>query len=145
MSANRTIFIPQSEQAMAFEDEQIHEEDLSADIGDSNQGSPEGDPKKPAGRRLLFRLITNKYLLTILAFLVWLVFFDSNNLIFRHRVKSEIRQMEIQKEYYQQEIKQNHALRELLTHDLDAVEAFGREKYLMKRPDEEIYLIVEDQ
>jgi len=131
---------------MVFDDEKIHEEDLTDDTGGIASDEPtEADQGGRSGRKPLLRILTNKYLLTILAFVVWLVFFDHNNLIFRKRVNAEIRQMELQREYYLEEIKQNLALRDLLTNDLDAVESFGREKYLMKRPNEDIYLIIEDQ
>jgi cell division protein DivIC len=131
---------------MVFDDEKIHEEDLSADIREVAEDKlPKVDPTPGSGRQRIMRILINKFLLTFLAFVVWVVFFDNNNLIFRKRVKSEIRQMELQREYFIQEIRQNLELRDLLTNDLDAVEAFGREKYLMKRPNEDIYLIIEDQ
>lgn len=93
----------------------------------------------------IFRIFTNKYLLVFLAFLVWILFFDSNNLISRYRVKQDLRNLQRQKRYYEQEISTNQQLRDRLTNDLNSIEAFGREQYLMKRDNEDIYLIIDEK
>ncbi|HRZ41183.1 MAG TPA: hypothetical protein P5228_00600 [Bacteroidales bacterium] len=122
--------------------------------GDEFFGSEGPDPgktekKKPRVKagvaQKIVRVFTNKYLLAFLAFLVWILFFDSNNLISRYRVKQELRHLERQKGYYEREITTNQQLRELLTNDLKSIEAFGREQYLMKRDNEDIYLIIDEE
>ncbi len=110
--------------------------------------SPEGripDPSAKAGRNRLFRILSNKYLLAFLIILVWVLFFDGNNLISRFRILSEIRQLRQQKKYYREEIRINEDIRDALLHDIDQVEKFGRETYLMKRDNEDIYLIIEEE
>ncbi len=92
-----------------------------------------------------FRLLTNKYLIAVLAFLVWILFFDNNNLISRYRVKQELKHLYRQKEYYEREIALNEQIRNQLMNNLKSVEAFGRENYLMKRDNEDIYLIIDEK
>ena len=94
--------------------------------------------------RLLHRL-NNKYFITIFIFLVWMLFFDNNNFIAQFRLNQTLNNLEMEKEYYLTEIeKDRQATFELMTDTL-TLEKFGREQYLMKRDNEDIYLIVDEE
>lgn len=68
-------------------------------------------------------------------------FFDEKDLITGSRRRNELKELKISKTYYIQEIaKEQKALEELRT-DPAAIEKFAREKYLMKRDNEELFLI----
>lgn len=87
----------------------------------------------------------NKYVIVIVAFLVWLTFFDRNNFIAQLRLGRILSEKRAQKEYYQAEItRDSTSLVELITDTL-SLEKFAREKYLMKRDDEDIFLIVKEK
>jgi cell division protein FtsB len=87
------------------------------------------------------RFLKNKYLLTFLAFLLWIVIFDQHNLIDRFRYIRERRQLEHDKAYYRQRIKEDaKRLEELQTND-ENLEKFAREQYLMKKENEDIFII----
>lgn len=87
----------------------------------------------------------NKYLLTIIIFVVWLLLFDSNNLISRYRDMRELRKLKIDREYYLKRVEADkQKLHELKT-DNQNLEKFAREQYLMKKPDEELYIILTPQ
>jgi hypothetical protein len=135
---------------MQYEDEIPLQEELTADepVSDQEAGprrkQTEGEKERVADPGKYWRLLYNKYLLTTLVFIVWLVFFDGNNLISRYRVKRELRSMKHQKEYYMDEIAKNEVIRDQLANDLDKVEQYGREKYLMKRDNEDVFLIIEE-
>ncbi len=87
----------------------------------------------------------NKYAITILVFGVWMLFFDNNNFIAQIRLNRTLHELEMEKEYYLSEIeKDRHATYELITDTL-TLEKFGREQYLMKRDNEDIYLIVDEE
>lgn len=87
----------------------------------------------------------NKYLLTIILFLVLLLFFDSNNIISRIKNKRELNQLKAEKEYYLDKIQtDSEKLRELRT-DNENLEKFAREQYRMKEPDEDIYVIISQE
>jgi cell division protein DivIC len=94
--------------------------------------------------RISFRILKNKYVLALLIFFVWLLVFDRNNLIDRYKYHRELKQMEAEKEYYLNKIEvDSKKLNELKTNDAN-LEKFAREQYLMKKPNEDIYLIVEE-
>ena len=84
----------------------------------------------------------NKYLLTILIFLIWIILLDSNNLISRYKDVKELRRLKSDREYYMNKIdEESRKLRELKT-DNHNLEKFAREQYRMKKPDEDLYIIM---
>lgn len=86
--------------------------------------------------------LRNKYLLTIVLFVLWLLFLDSNNLITRYKELKNIRKLQAEKEYFSKRIEEDKVkLRELKT-DNKNLEKFAREQYKMKKPDEDIYVIL---
>jgi len=127
-------------------DYQSGDDEPASGHGEEGSGAGEASAGRGRGKRSrIWRLFTNKYLITLLVFLVLLLFFDTNNLISRYRVIRELKQMDLQKQYYLKEIELNERISDQLTHDLKEVEVYGREKYLMKRPGEDIYLIIDEQ
>ena len=86
--------------------------------------------------------LRNKYVLTILIFLVWVLLLDSNNLIDRYKDMRELHKLRIDKEYYIKRIEEDkQKLHELKT-DNHNLEKFAREQYHMKKPDEDLYIIL---
>ena len=84
----------------------------------------------------------NKYVLTIIIFVVWVLLLDSNNLITRYKEMSELRKLKIDREYYIKRIEEDkQKLHELKT-DNHNLEKFAREQYHMKKPDEDLYIIL---
>ena len=89
--------------------------------------------------------LNNKYAITIIVFGVWMLFFDNNNFIAQIRLNRTLHELELEKEYYLTEIEKDKlATFELITDTL-TLEKFGREQYLMKRDNEDIYLIVDEE
>ena len=87
----------------------------------------------------------NKYLLTIIIFVVWILLFDSNNLIARYKEMKELRKLKTDREYYIKRIEgDRQKLHELKT-DNHNLEKFAREQYRMKKPDEDLYIILTPQ
>lgn len=86
--------------------------------------------------------LRNRYILTIIIFFVWLLLLDSNNLISRVRELKNLRKLKSEKEYYVQRIEEDkRKLHELKT-DNRNLEKFAREQYRMKKPDEDLYIIL---
>ncbi|MBS1952134.1 MAG: Cell division protein DivIC (FtsB), stabilizes FtsL against RasP cleavage [Cytophagales bacterium] len=83
----------------------------------------------------------NFYAVTGFSFLMWMIFLDSNDLITRYRMSSKLRMLENEKEFYQNKIKEVQKDREELTTNKELLEKFAREKYLMKKPSEDIFVI----
>lgn len=87
--------------------------------------------------------VKNKYLLAIGLFVIWLVFFDDNSLVNRYKLVNEVNQFQKDKLYYQKRIQSDSArLNELMTSPQN-LEKFAREQYLMKKDNEDIFIIVE--
>jgi cell division protein FtsB len=87
----------------------------------------------------------NKYLLTTIIFLAWLLFLDSNNLISRIGEMKNINTLKRDKEYYTKRIEiDRRKLNELKT-DAKNLEKFAREQYHMKKPDEDLYIVLTPQ
>ncbi len=86
------------------------------------------------------RFLSNRYVIILLIFIVWMVFFDENSYFIHRDLNKEIDQIEGATDYYQREIsKDKKEIGDL--QNPDSLEKFAREKYHMKKKDEDIYLI----
>jgi cell division protein DivIC len=85
-----------------------------------------------------------KYVLTIAIFAVIIIFFDQNNLIKRYRNARQISEMETEINAYKESYKANTSKVYRLQTDPRYLEKIAREKYLMKKPNEDIYVIQEE-
>ncbi len=85
----------------------------------------------------------NFYFISIALFLVWMLFLDSNNLISRFQLSSKLGSLENEQEYYEEKIKEVEKDHDELFGDRESLEKFAREKYLMKKESEDIYIVVE--
>jgi len=87
-----------------------------------------------------FGLITNVYILVLTAFVVWMVFFDTNSLLIHLELRKQIKTLEKQQEFLREEIAKDKKIIEKLS-DEKELEKFAREEYYLKKKNEEIYLI----
>ena len=87
--------------------------------------------------------LRNGYVLASLAFLVWMLFLDSNNLIARFQLTGKLSDLENEKVYYEEKIKEVEKDRDELFGDHESLEKFAREKYLMKKDNEDIFVVEE--
>jgi len=85
---------------------------------------------------------TNKYVIAILIFIVWISFFDENRLISRISAKAELNKLEEQKNYYREQIEKNKKRLNELKTNKDNLEKFAREQYIMRKPNEDVFVIV---
>lgn len=88
------------------------------------------------------QFIKNKYFLTVLGLLVWLVFFDKNDVFTQYELIQKCKKLEKEKQYYISEIEHNIANLSDLQNNKKSLETFSREKYLMKKENEDIYVFV---
>jgi hypothetical protein len=91
----------------------------------------------------ILRILINKYFVTTVAFIVWMVFFDSNNLLTRNRLQEKLDGLNVEKQFYLQEIKKDSTLTQQLISDSTQLEKFARERYLMKKEKEDLFLIID--
>jgi len=91
----------------------------------------------------ILKIFINKYFVITVAFIVWMVFFDSNNVFIRAKLRDKLDDLQQEKHFYLDEIQKDSALTHKLLTDSTELERFAREKYLMKKDNEDLYLIVD--
>ncbi|MGI4739511.1 MAG: FtsB family cell division protein [Janthinobacterium lividum] len=88
------------------------------------------------------RVVRNFYFLTALGFVVWMTVFDSNDLSKQYDMYHKWRELQAEKGYYESNIKLVQQDRAELLSSPALLEKFAREKYLMKRPGEDVFVLV---
>lgn len=89
--------------------------------------------------------LRNRYLLTVIVFFIWVLLFDNNNLIDRYHDMATLRQLESDREYFRGRIEEDRRKLNELRTDNENLEKFAREQYLMKKDDEDIFIIVTEK
>ena len=89
----------------------------------------------------ILRKLNNRYVYTIIVFLVVFLFIDQFNLFEQIRLRRTLKSQKKQIEFYQKEISESQQLLDALQNDNATMEKVARENYLMKRDNEVIYLI----
>lgn len=92
----------------------------------------------------LTKITKNFYIITGILFLFWMLFLDSNDLYTQYKLRNQLNSLENEREFYQKKIEEVNREREQLLTDSEALERFAREKYLMKKDSEDLYVIVEE-
>ena len=85
-------------------------------------------------------LLRNKYSLSLILFFGWIVFLDSNNLIDRIYNLKQVHKLERDIIFYNEKIRDDRAKLEELESNPSDLEKFAREHYLMKKPDEDVFI-----
>lgn len=89
-------------------------------------------------------IFANKYLLTGIAFCIWMLFFDNNDLSLQMKRVSEMHKLQESEKVMDKLIADTkHELGQLKTNP-ETLEKYAREKYMMKRENEDLYIIVPD-
>lgn len=86
----------------------------------------------------------DKHILVVACFGVWMLFFDQNNLFKREEYNSKIDELNEQISFYKNDIEKSIRETNELKSNVENLEKFAREKYLMKKNDEVIFLVSED-
>jgi cell division protein DivIC len=89
------------------------------------------------------KVFRNFYFLTAFFFVLWMIALDSNNLFTRYQLSSKLRSLENERVYYEEKIKEVEKDRDELFGDNESLEKFARDKYLMKKETEDIFIVEE--
>ncbi|WP_185871175.1 FtsB family cell division protein [Blattabacterium cuenoti] len=86
-------------------------------------------------------VIKNKYFWISLSFFIWMSFFDTNSLVLHWKIKNEIKEITLDRDYLKNKIllEKNHLKK--LTKDSKYIEKLAREKFHMKKEDEDLFII----
>ncbi|HLR37809.1 MAG TPA: septum formation initiator family protein [Chitinophagaceae bacterium] len=91
--------------------------------------------------RKIPKWLKNRYFIVSVLFIVWITFFDNNDLIRQVGYISRLHELGDRKVYLENQIDSiNHQLHSLKS-DPKKLEKFAREKYLMKKPNEDVFII----
>ena len=88
----------------------------------------------------IFKILTNTFVLIFTPFLIWMLFFDENSYMVHRKFNQEIRDLESTISFYQMKIAEDKATIDKLGDSLQ-LERFAREQYLMKKENEDIYIV----
>jgi cell division protein FtsB len=91
----------------------------------------------------ILKFLINKYTITLVAFAVWMVFFDSSSVLNRMKYRDKLNSLKQEKHFYLEEIKKDSILSQKLLSDTSEIEKFARENYLMKKEKEDVFLVID--
>lgn len=95
---------------------------------------------KELRKNKIIKFITNVFVLITIPFLIWMFFIDDNSYLVHRKLNTEISDLESTILFYQKKINEDKATIKKLEDSLQ-LEKFAREKYLMKKENEDLYLI----
>ena len=87
--------------------------------------------------------LRNKYLITFIVFLVWIFFIDKFDIITQIKMNKEFKQLKQQQEFYKEEIEKDSTEIYNLNNNPEEQERFARERFLMKKENEDLFIIRE--
>ena len=87
------------------------------------------------------KFLRNKFFLATIFFVLWILFFDRNDLFSQLEKRRELGQMKQSRTYFQKQIAENQKFSKDLQFNASAIEKYAREKYLMKRDNEDLFII----
>ena len=85
--------------------------------------------------------LKNKFFLSTAFFAIWILFFDKNDILTQMARGNELTSLKKSKEYYSEQIAQERKISEELQSNPATIEKYAREKYLMKRENEDLFII----
>jgi cell division protein FtsB len=97
---------------------------------------------EPISMKRLINLVKNKFFLVTMAFLVWMIFFDKNDLFSQYEYRRQVNKLKQERDFYKKETDQVNKELDELTSNPQKLEKFAREKYLMKKDNEDVYVII---
>lgn len=91
-------------------------------------------------KNFYFKIFTNVFVMILIPFIIWMLFFDENSYLVHRKFDKEIEDLESTISYYKEKIAKDKETIKKLQDSLE-LERFAREKYLMKKENEDIYII----
>lgn len=85
--------------------------------------------------------LRNKFILATIGFVVWMLFFDRNDVFTQAQRRGELNQLKRSKEFFEKQIAENRKFSNDLQFNASAIEKYARERYLMKRDNEDLFII----
>ncbi|SHE96987.1 Cell division protein FtsB [Mariniphaga anaerophila] len=96
-------------------------------------------------KKIWINALKNKYLIASVLFLTWIVFFDENSFVSHSENKRRLNELTKQKKYYIERIEADKQKLEDLSAGEKQLEKFAREQYYMSKPDEDLFIVIEEE
>ena len=93
--------------------------------------------------RPILKFFSNRYVVVILFTFVWMLFFDRNNIPSQLKLHAKISQLEEDRDFYLAEKERIEDRKNLIFNDPGELERFAREKFFMKKSNEDVFIISE--
>jgi hypothetical protein len=93
----------------------------------------------------LLKILKNRYALATLIFLVYLLFVDQYNFRAQYKLLSELNHLKEEKRFYQDELHKDSLTYHTLFSNKENLEKFARERFKMKKENEDIFLIIREE
>ena len=91
----------------------------------------------------IFGPIANKYLIAFVIFSVWMLFVDDNNVFFLRKNVNKLKEYRVEKAFFLEKIRKDSIQLIEMKANAKNLEKFAREEFLVKKKDEDIFLIIE--
>jgi len=91
------------------------------------------------------QVVKHRFIITFGVFVLWMLFFDQNNMMEQYKLRSQLNDLQDEKEYYEKEMQKAQQEYDELFTNQESLEKFAREKYLMKKDNEDIFVIVPEE
>lgn len=88
----------------------------------------------------VLKIITNTYAIIIIFFVIWMLFIDENSYLYHQELNKDIKELKKINNFHKQKIKENKKIIKKLQDSFE-LERYAREKYLMKKKDEDVFII----
>jgi cell division protein FtsB len=90
----------------------------------------------------LIDLFKNKFFLVTVAFAFWMIFFDKNDLLSQYQYHQEVNKLKAERDFFKTESEKVAKDLDELNSDPEKLEKFAREKYLMHKDNEDVFVIM---
>jgi len=90
---------------------------------------------------MLDKVVAYKYPITIVFFVVWMIFFDTNSVVFMYKQYNELKELKKQEQFLEADINEMSQLRDELLSDDKNLERFARENFYFKKDNEDVFVI----
>ena len=85
--------------------------------------------------------LKNKYLLTGTFFVIWMLFFDPKDLFSDFERRDKLNELQNSEKHLRQQITESRQELDLLKNNAQSIEKYAREKYLMKKDNEDLFIV----
>lgn len=105
-------------------------------------GLPDQSGRLKLGLGMLPSWLTNKYLLTGVFFVIWMLFFDPKDILSNIERRDKLNELQNSEQHFKTLIKESNQELDLLKNNAQSIEKYAREKYMMKKDNEDLFIVV---